>query len=428
MVAMRGKGRFSQSDALAPQTILFIQASIGKTFLPQLIAMTNSTMLWVFCGCLLGAVQLVVGLGLGIWLHRRRPTRDDRLQDVTQAGCIAQKLQALADDMSSSVGEHRHQLEEAGRQLAATNAGSADRVAELVANVIGNVVHANHTLQSRLMSAEVRLQEQADEIEAHMSRALTDALTGLPNRRAFNESLEANMASWRKRGQSFTLLMLDVDHFKQLNDRFGHVAGDHVLTTVAASLRATLRSSDIVARYGGEEFAMLLPSTTLEQALTAAEKAVRAIADATTAYQGTEFRVTVSGGLAAICAEEDSAGLVRRADAALYAAKGAGRNCVFVHDGRRTLPLGDLRSRSAPSGSAASNTEADQLQSLLAMIESLMRHNDYAAALDAPTDKPSSKSQVSHQLAQTCEELRRCLESRESVAQESTSMTKSAAL
>ena len=180
--------------------------------------------------------------------------------------------------MSSSVGEHRSELDHASQLLTSTEARSDEALAELVVDVIGDIVRANQNLQSKLETAESRLQEQAVEIETHISRSLTDPLTGLPNRREFNDRLEERMSAWNRRKEVFSLLMLDVDHFKKLNDQHGHLAGDQVLAAIGRALRAAIRREDAVARYGGEEFAILLPNTSLEQATPVAQNVREAVA------------------------------------------------------------------------------------------------------------------------------------------------------
>ncbi len=219
--------------------------------------MTSYMLLFVVGGCTLGAIQLIAGIALGIWI--RRPGRSKARQhdhDLMQASLIAKRLQTLADEMTSNVGEHRSKLDRASRLLTSGHDGGDQSLAELVVDVIGDVVHANQDLQSKLEMAEGRLQEQAAEIAAHISRSLTDPLTGLPNRREFNERLEERMAAWTRRHDVFSLLLLDVDHFKKLNDRHGHLAGDEVLAVIGRALRGAIRREDAVARYGGEEFAI----------------------------------------------------------------------------------------------------------------------------------------------------------------------------
>ena len=163
-------------------------------------AMISQTLFLVLGGGLLGAVQLAAGIAIGMWLRRSDRSEVHRgRQDMLRANAIANRLKALADEMSSSVGEHRSELDQASQLLTSTEARSDEALAELVVDVIGDIVRANQNLQSKLETAESRLQEQAVEIETHISRSLTDPLTGLPNRREFNDRLEERMSAWNRR-------------------------------------------------------------------------------------------------------------------------------------------------------------------------------------------------------------------------------------
>jgi two-component system cell cycle response regulator len=162
---------------------------------------------------------------------------------------------------------------------------------------------------------------------------LTDGLTGVHNRRYFESRCLEEVQSARRSGLPLVCLLLDVDHFKRINDTHGHPAGDAVLRYVARLIRAQLRGSDVVARYGGEEFVLLLPGTPLPAALDTAERIRRVIAAQTMPVQVAEpLRITVSMGAAALLPGDDpaafAADLVQRADQALYAAKQGGRNRV----------------------------------------------------------------------------------------------------
>ena len=302
--------------------------------------MTTSTLTVVIVGCLLGAVQLSVGIAIGMWLHRGDKTAAQHgRQDMLTANRIAQRLQALAGEVSTSVGEHQQRIEQASEMLSTGKGGNDESITELVVDVIGGIVRANHNLQSKLETAENRLQEQAVEIVAHISRSMTDPLTGLPNRREFNERLEERMAGWKRRGEVFSLLLMDVDHFKKLNDQHGHLAGDLVLTMLGGTLRSVLRRDDAIARFGGEEFAMILPGTTLQQATGVVPKVCEAASRATAKHGETRLGVTLSGGLATIQMGESAESLIGRADEALYAAKTAGRDRVYLHDGTECRPI-----------------------------------------------------------------------------------------
>jgi diguanylate cyclase (GGDEF)-like protein len=162
--------------------------------------------------------------------------------------------------------------------------------------------------------------------------AQVDGLTGVANRRCFDERLRTEWASSALTHQTLSLLMIDVDHFKRFNDRYGHTSGDSSLKTIAARITGGgLRTNDFVARYGGEEFAVVLPATAPEAALEIAERLRQAVFDLAIENTQSAFgRVTISVGVAALAADEahDAGALIEAADAALYNAKRRGRNAV----------------------------------------------------------------------------------------------------
>ncbi len=161
--------------------------------------------------------------------------------------------------------------------------------------------------------------------------ATTDPLTGLANRRAFLDRLEAEVARSRRYPQPLALVMVDVDHFKRVNDVHGHPAGDEVLRRIAGVLRSLARETDLVARYGGEEFALLLPNTDEAGARALAGRIRASVAAAGIPWEDRTLRVTASLGVSALEGEADAPEqLVSRADRALYVAKRTGRNRVVV--------------------------------------------------------------------------------------------------
>lgn len=171
--------------------------------------------------------------------------------------------------------------------------------------------------------------------------AATDALTGLMNRRRFFQRLEAEVARAARFSRPLSVAMVDVDHFKRVNDTYGHATGDAVLRAVAQTLREALRAMDAVGRVGGEEFAVLLPETGLEAAAGVLERIRQAVAGLEVmAADGRQVRVTVSAGVAAWQAGEEAEAALRRADAALYAAKSAGRNRVVCGEAASTAGHG----------------------------------------------------------------------------------------
>jgi diguanylate cyclase (GGDEF)-like protein len=160
-------------------------------------------------------------------------------------------------------------------------------------------------------------------------RANADALTGLPNRRAFEEALAREVARALRGGSPLSLLAVDVDHFKRVNDERGHPAGDAVLRAVAGRIASAARAGDLVARVGGEEFVVALPGAGPEAAREAGERIRSRVAAEPFALEGGDLRVTVSVGVAWLGeAAPDGTALVARADQALYRAKRAGRDRV----------------------------------------------------------------------------------------------------
>ena len=172
-----------------------------------------------------------------------------------------------------------------------------------------------------------RIEEQRRELER---LATIDTLTGLYNRRYFTERLDQEVARVRRYGLSMSVLMLDVDKFKEVNDTFGHLAGDRALSMVGQVLRSALRRTDFAARYGGEEFCILAVATDIEGAESLAERIRKLIAaQPFSASDGGAFRITVSIGVAQLTPEmRTGTDLLAAADAAMYQAKSAGRNCV----------------------------------------------------------------------------------------------------
>lgn len=164
-----------------------------------------------------------------------------------------------------------------------------------------------------------------NDIEVYKHKAHFDVLTSLHNRASFMDALHREIAQATEAGSDLSLLMMDIDDFKGINDVYGHLAGDTVLTTLGRLLREFVRREDIACRYGGEEFAVLAPLTLQHQAIRMAEKLRKAIAECNF---GSLPPITVSIGCATYRRGEDAASLIGRADVALYDAKRSGKNMV----------------------------------------------------------------------------------------------------
>jgi two-component system cell cycle response regulator len=187
-------------------------------------------------------------------------------------------------------------------------------------------------LRMKLLQDELkRKNQELESINAELARsAITDPLTGLHNRRHFMRRANEETKRAQRHGRCFGLLMMDVDHFKRINDGFGHQVGDDVLIAVAAGLRKTLRETDLLARFGGEEFIIGLPETPRDGSAILADRLRQIVA--TTAMPSVDRAVTVSVGVACVPSPGvDSVDqLISRADAALYRAKREGRNRVVL--------------------------------------------------------------------------------------------------
>ena len=186
--------------------------------------------------------------------------------------------------------------------------------------------------------SRLRIEELSRQLEFAHQEARTDSLTELWNRKAFDEQLQIQAAIARRYKLPLTVVLIDVDHFKQINDTRGHAVGDAVLRELARRLRESVRDADLVARYGGEEFALLLPQTPLEGGVQVAERIRQQIAASPISAPASEVVLTASAGVAALQLSETAADLVHRADSALYQSKQTGRNRVSPAASSHTPP------------------------------------------------------------------------------------------
>ena len=191
-------------------------------------------------------------------------------------------------------------------------------------------------MDDTLLAAIVDITAQRQAREELLEQATHDALTGVFNRRHIEDLLRKEVDRAERHARPLAVAMLDADHFKRINDTYGHQTGDEVLREISARCRQTLRSNDLFGRYGGEEFLVVFPETNLDEAGAVAERLRVAVGGAPIRIGngdgdgGKELEVTVSIGLAAHAPGHDLDKLVERADAAMYEAKGAGRNVVRV--------------------------------------------------------------------------------------------------
>ena len=190
---------------------------------------------------------------------------------------------------------------------------------------------AHHRFESNMTSIMAEMETMRKEMEQVKQESLTDALTGISNRKAFDAALQHAIDTAQGQGTPFCLLFADIDHFKQFNDTYGHLVGDKVLRFVSVTLKRCLKGKDMAARYGGEEFAVILPDTALTGAEAVAEQIRSAVSSGILKDKKSDQdygRITISIGVAQHRSNELPDDLIIRADRALYLAKNHGRNRV----------------------------------------------------------------------------------------------------
>jgi diguanylate cyclase (GGDEF)-like protein len=225
---------------------------------------------------------------------------------------------AVTEDLQHDVGLHGERISRATTLLAASS--------QNIAAAVSCIAEANAWLQGQLVSAQSTIRQQAIELERWMLEANSDGLTSIGNRRAFDLELERHLSRWHRYGSRFASILFDIDHFKEINDRHGHMAGDAVLQTTAELIKGNLREVDFTARYGGDEFAAILPETDHQNAMDVADRIRKIIAATQIPWEGKDLTITVSVGVAGLSRLDDTAALIKRADEALYISKRSGRN------------------------------------------------------------------------------------------------------
>ena len=234
--------------------------------------------------------------------------------------------------MSEANGSFHTVLSKANSQLPETL--KPDQVRMIISYLMienENMRKRSGDLQGGLETSQRQIERLKGNLAVAEEQGLSDALTGLRNRRGFDITLAGEIAGSKSGGKPLSLIIADIDHFKSVNDRYGHPTGDEVLRWFARLISANMKGRDTVARYGGEEFAIILPQTTLENASMLAGQIKQQLESQLWTKPGapnTSLRITASFGVAQLGVHEGTSGLIQRADAKLYESKSAGRNRV----------------------------------------------------------------------------------------------------
>ena len=262
---------------------------------------------------------------------------EDAITEGVEA--IGQAAQAMVDQVTTGGEELRrygNTLSHWTAQLGELQ--TVDRLVQAVATLTAETARAgerNRILEQQLSASAARIARLKDNLAEVKREAMVDALTSLCNRKGFDARLRRLLSAAKADGSAVSVLLIDVDHFKRVNDTYGHHTGDLVLRLIGRLLRDNVRRHDAVARYGGEEFGVILAGTNLQAGEIVAEQ-IRAVLDGKRLVNKVSGKglagVTVSIGVAQFRSDETAASLIKRADAALYRAKHLGRNRVCAEE------------------------------------------------------------------------------------------------
>jgi len=244
-------------------------------------------------------------------------------------------LEALAAELMGNIYNHDQQLKKISDGLDKP----ATKHFEDVTAAVTQIFDAAEEMQKRIESTEQHLGEQAENVHMQAVLSHTDLLTSLPNRRAFEAELEQFAARSRGEQAYFTVLFLDLDNFRQINSRYGYRGGDVILRQAAGMIKQLMRGRDMVARYAADSYALILPQTTLHDALPVAERLRAAIEQNKFSHGNCPLRLTVSIGIAERQLDESLDVCTKRAERALHAADRAGGNLCYWHDGKECFPV-----------------------------------------------------------------------------------------
>jgi len=282
---------------------------------------------WVFS-------SLCVGLLAGFLVGRGRVQATDGDAVERQRQTVLKVLVELlgsTEQMTNDVACHTSEIQETAQHVDNLSlSGDMRDVKHTLLAQISSLISANDRMQDDLTCTRYRMEEQAQEIDEARREARTDGLTGVANRKAFDEKLHLLLAGWHREQSPFVLIIVDIDFFKRINDAHGHPVGDRVLEQLGRWLGESAREGDLVSRYGGDEFAVLLPGTELNEGMELAKAICRRAAESTStvAVRGDQISLSVSVGVATIGQGDTAESIVRRADEAMYTSKDRGRNQV----------------------------------------------------------------------------------------------------
>ncbi|HEX3872420.1 MAG TPA: GGDEF domain-containing protein [Pirellulales bacterium] len=278
------------------------------------------------------AVVAVMGYLLG-WRRKVQLAVADSSnarRELKRAQAVAKDLETIAATLRRNLAHHHASIARFKTRVSELG-GSADEADwKELCNEVEEILGPTIQLGMHIARAYDEIRQQSHQLMT-FTETRTDQLTGVSNRRALDDTLKNWVAMKQRYELHFSIVLFDIDHFKQINDEHGHLVGDQVLQKFARLMDDAARETDLVTRFGGEEFVILMPQTALHGACIFSER-VRKLVE-------TQLAITVSGGVAEATESESEERLLERADEALYHSKAAGRNLVSFHDGTGVHPV-----------------------------------------------------------------------------------------
>ena len=271
------------------------------------------------------AIVALIGFVFG---RRSKPLADDMpgrsRRDLRRAQLVAAELEKIAWDLRKALVRHHASVSKFRERVGKLDDRQQDTAWKDLCRDAEEILRPTLRLAAQISNAHDEIRQQSLNLMT-FTEIRTDPLTGVNNRRGMDDTLGTQIALMNRYGMRFSVVMFDIDHFKQVNDVQGHLYGDQMLSQLARMIDESVRETDVVARFGGEEFLVIMPETDLVGAARFADRLRERIAR--------EMPLTVSGGVAEALDGDSPESLLVRADAALYGAKSAGRNCIFRHTG-----------------------------------------------------------------------------------------------
>ena len=289
--------------------------------------------LWSFQMPVPVALALTAAVGYLVSRQSRSKATDIRVRsrrELQRAQGVATELERIARAVRQSLAKHDVSVSRFRERVGWLSDQRQEAAWKELCREAEDILKPTLQLATQIASAYDEIRQQSANLMT-FTEVRTDPLTGVNNRRGLDDALSAQFALKTRYEEMFSVVMFDIDHFKEANDQEGHLHGDRVLQELTRLFDESIRETDMVARYGGEEFVIVMPHTEITGACVIAER-LRAEVE-------NQLSVTVSGGVAAVQEGDSQETLIARADAALYGAKSAGRNHVFFHSGDSIEPV-----------------------------------------------------------------------------------------